>query len=145
MKSMFKNMSVFTAGWDKPTLYVNTPPKYNILTVVFELQYKIPTLDEYGISSYTAGSCVNCGKKLDIVFLDRTGYQLAKLVWNARKVLIKEAPNLRNGRALYEHFKEDKSYGIQRLSELQKDGVQLGELIESYCLIRGDFGVRLKN
>ena len=142
---MFSKATTFIGGWsDQHIVYVKmTRPnlvRQYISNTIFKLQYKIKNLDKYEVYIYENGGMISCGP-IKVVFVGVREFDLARMIWNARSLLIKEVSDVFSGEGLYMFFKDDPSYSIRRLADIQRNDVNLGDVIDRYSFLRGPFGV----
>ena len=146
---IFRDSTLFIGGWPgEHIVYVKmTRPalvRQYISNTVFQLQYK---LRGSGVKNYTVevrefGGVVRCGG-ISIVFVDEGMFDRARAVWGARAALMKERDDVRSGEGLWMLFKDDVSYGIKRLAEIQRSDVELGNVVDVYSFVKGLFGLML--
>ena len=146
---IFKHVPLFIGGWPgQHIVYVKTPRinlvRQHISNTIFQLQYKVKHIDKYNVEVWDRGAIVKCGG-VTLVFLSGREFDLAKMIWTARRGLMKERENVCSGEGLYMLFKDDPEYGVRRLAEIQREDVDLGALKEEYTFIRGPFGLVRKS
>ena len=136
---VFTGISIFVGGWeDSPEIFIKVPDWSLISQQISDSLFKLHA-SQYKVKIYDRVATVDCG--VSLVFVPPELYNVAKVVWEARRVLSKGTTE-RTSEGLYQLFKDDPDYGIRRLAEIQRGELDKGNLLKSFIIKPGPFGLQ---